>query len=296
MKRYDKNGAIDALFLVALLLIVIGAVFAFWRVNEADKVVQETHLATEAIDVNETPNASISGEASYPSEQLPSDFSVCARSTTKSNVNDICTSDFTNSSYELLLAADSYIVYAVSRTHEYVAHYNQCSLTGEATDCPTENPQTDIVIKLAANEKLENITPTSAYGYDDYDYFINASDFVISEWGIKLRLRNAEKLEYSYKAGGDFLATVQNTYDSSIVPKFELEYLDSKECVQPGIGVYRSKEVNNGSQSSNIKKLGDHYYFITGAPGQCSSGSASDLKLQSTFLEDFKTSNISELN
>ena len=47
MKRHNKHGAIDALFVVALCLVVIGAGFIFWRVSETDKTIQSADIASE---------------------------------------------------------------------------------------------------------------------------------------------------------------------------------------------------------------------------------------------------------
>ena len=51
MKRYNKHGAIDVLFVVALCLVVIGAGFVFWRVSETDKTIQSADIASEQTEL-----------------------------------------------------------------------------------------------------------------------------------------------------------------------------------------------------------------------------------------------------
>ena len=51
MKRHNKHGAIDALFVTALIFVVAGAAFAFWRVGEADEAVQNTSNVAQQTNI-----------------------------------------------------------------------------------------------------------------------------------------------------------------------------------------------------------------------------------------------------
>lgn len=107
----------------------------------------------------------------------------------------------------------------------------------------------------------------------------------IPEWGIKLKTSLSDKLLYYPR----IIETYPETFDMlgiQINPK----YLVDQNCVEFGIDLYRQQTIPRFT----YVEIGDYYYFVTGAPGQCSMNE-SDLELQSTILSELTVSNISSL-
>lgn len=108
----------------------------------------------------------------------------------------------------------------------------------------------------------------------------------IKEWGIKLKSSVKNDLVYSItsRVGGP-----EKTEIDSLGLKIKAESVNDQSCIDFGADLYRQK-VPTQFQS---KKIGEYYYYVTGAPGRCSEN-AEDLKLQDTVLTELIVSNISE--
>jgi len=110
----------------------------------------------------------------------------------------------------------------------------------------------------------------------------------INEWGIKLDSSVVAHLEYniSSRIGGS-----QNTEYDSLGLKIKQSSVENQDCVNFGADLYRQKVATE----FDSKKIGDYFYYVTGAPGQCSEN-ADDLKLQQTVLDELRIDNISKLD
>lgn len=110
---------------------------------------------------------------------------------------------------------------------------------------------------------------------------------VVKEWGIKLNSSVVNHLEYdiSSRIGG-----TQNTEYDSLGLKIKRSSVDNQDCMNFGADLYRQKVATEFES----KKIGDYFYYVTGAPGQCSEN-ADDLKLQQTVLDELRIDNVSKL-
>ena len=111
------------------------------------------------------------GSVSYPGERLPEDYNVCAIPYTEGEA--ICTTDIDGFEYETSVEPGDYTVYAISSMHEYVAYYNQCSVTDQLEGCPSKNPNTNIVVSADKDRPATNTNPTTFYGPADYQSFVS---------------------------------------------------------------------------------------------------------------------------
>jgi hypothetical protein len=62
-------------------------------------------------------------------------------------------------------------------------------------------------------------------------------------------------------------------------------------CVNFGADLYRQR---TPSDRFEAKKIGDYYYYVTGAPGVCSE-EPSDVQLQQNVLIDLNITNLEEI-
>lgn len=111
---------------------------------------------------------------------------------------------------------------------------------------------------------------------------------VVREWGIKFKTSVSNELEYSItsRTGGP----TDTTYEE-LGLKIKADAVTDKRCVNFGADLYRQTEPTT---MFGAKKIGDYYYFMTGAPGQCSENE-SDLNIQKAILHDLQVENIKEL-
>ncbi len=123
----------------------------------------------------------------------------------------------------------------------------------------------------------------------------NANQLDIKEWGITLKTSTAAKLNYTYTkkdVSAEDNPLYSQGYDSYIVPTIKSQYLDNKSCSGLGVTLSRSSEISKGSTSTNIVKVGNYYYFITGSPALCPDGSDKDNELYRSIMQDFDTKNL----
>lgn len=116
----------------------------------------------------------------------------------------------------------------------------------------------------------------------------------IPEWGIKIKMQDADKITFSIvpyreKVAPEFLGFIP---EATAVPTFKSEYLQDKTC-EPGLAMYRYKDY---VKDVNSAKVGNYYYYVTGAPGACTAdGQGQDEILKGQFLKDFVVQNIVQL-
>lgn len=117
----------------------------------------------------------------------------------------------------------------------------------------------------------------------------------VKEWGVKVAIRDAEKVQYTIDNTPNTVIS-GDTYESHLSPSFKPEALQDKSCT-PGVGMYRSKTKFANVGEDNQKKVGDYYYFVTGGPGACSDNPETnpDDQLKTRFLADFAPKNVTSL-
>ncbi len=115
----------------------------------------------------------------------------------------------------------------------------------------------------------------------------------IKEWGIKIKLKEAEKVYF--KVDNKPGEATFGKYDAVATPYFKSQYLQDKECT-PGVALFRTKTIDDFFKEG-ATKIGVYYYIITGGPGACSNDPDHnpDDQLKIRFLHDFSTENIVEL-
>ncbi len=161
------------LFSIAIVAVVFGGIFLYCNQLVAMRALKDefanyqrvvhVQVADLRAQINELRNNNepgiITGGLTYPSEGLPKDLKVCAQNNKTAEI--ICTQkDISgDATYALSVPAGEYLVFAQSgKLKAYYSEFVICGL--DADKCKTHTP---VIIKIAAGEKLENITPGDWY-------------------------------------------------------------------------------------------------------------------------------------
>ncbi|OGL31583.1 hypothetical protein A3E76_02515 [Candidatus Saccharibacteria bacterium RIFCSPHIGHO2_12_FULL_44_22] len=110
--------------------------------------------------------------------------------------------------------------------------------------------------------------------------------FDIKEWGVKLKMSTKEDLTYNISSRTGLR---ENTEYDALGLRIKTSSVISQSCVEFGTDLYRQKIPTE----FNSKKIGEYYYYVTGAPGPCSEDAA-DLELQKKVLSELEVSNVLE--
>jgi hypothetical protein len=87
----------------------------------------------------------------------------------------------------------------------------------------------------------------------------------ITEWGIEIKISGADKV--TYQITNEPGETHQgDAYVASAGLSLAASVTTDPDCQSLGLGVYRA---TSQPQYLTAKKVGDHYYWITGGPGSC---------------------------
>ena len=176
MKNQKGFSVVEGL----LILVIVGLIgFVGWYVwqskNKTDKTLENTTQAqsqpTKSQPQKNTTQASnqigtIKGQASYPSEGLPSDEEICAQDISNTSTAPICVNvgKTQTINYELTVPVGTYYVYAqLSSAPNYKAYYNEYSKCGNSVDCPEAGHKQYIKVNVAANVIVENVDPGDWY-------------------------------------------------------------------------------------------------------------------------------------
>ncbi len=114
-----------------------------------------------------------------------------------------------------------------------------------------------------------------------------SQELTVSEWGVKLSVRDAAKITYS--VAGSTGREGGPAYEASAIPVIKQTFLKDKNC-SLGIALYRTK-TEQSTLIGQTKKLGDYFYFVGGSPDSCAS--KSDDQLKGRILADFRIENLS---
>lgn len=116
----------------------------------------------------------------------------------------------------------------------------------------------------------------------------NQGYVVVKEWGVKFKSSISDKLEYKVYSS---VGLSSNTAYDALGLKIKLSALIDKDCTKFGTDLYRQTQAQSDYRT---RKMGDYYYFVTGAPGECSEH-ASDIKIQTKILSDLAIDNLEAL-
>jgi hypothetical protein len=170
---------VQQLILVAVVALAVVGIWAVARSEEQSiKGPASDHQSNDdqPPDQDQDPTATIAGDASYPSERVPSDFEVCARPTNGDLAADICTETNDQGVFEIEVEAGTYTVFALSDTNRYVAYYDECMTLADPGDCAASDQGRLVEIAASAGSKVEDINPSAWYGPADYDEFTRSSN------------------------------------------------------------------------------------------------------------------------
>jgi len=110
----------------------------------------------------------IEGSLGYPSEGIPEDMEVCAENIltkkqycTRKHIQD---KKYTfGIGYKLKVPVGDYYIFAILPSRrDWRAYYSEFVICGLKVNCPSHKP---IVVKVRANEIIENINPIDWYAY-----------------------------------------------------------------------------------------------------------------------------------
>ena len=111
----------------------------------------------------------------------------------------------------------------------------------------------------------------------------NAGYLVIKEWGVKIKMKDAEKVTYTYSATGKGEEQSNGTYDSSVGLAVKPEFLQNKTC-KVSVGYDRYTKVIDFFKES-APKIGNYYYISGGSPYNCENDA--DNALNKSIRTDF---------
>ncbi|HEX5456116.1 MAG TPA: hypothetical protein VFW77_01990 [Candidatus Saccharimonadales bacterium] len=136
--------------------------------------------------------------------------------------------------------------------------------------------------KTASDSQADKQTAQTPAAEDSNKGFL-----VIKEWGIKVKLRDSDKVTgYTYDSKpGDIFGY---KYDSAVTPVIKLINAKNENCKTIGVYMYRTDKNYEGV----TKKVGDHYFLVTGSPGQCAdSTNDPDELANQRLVKDFVPAN-----
>lgn len=155
-------------------------------------------------------------------------------------------------------------------------------LKPEQTQNSNNTQQTSVKSEEKTKEETEN--PNEGY-------------LVIKEWGIRVKMRDAAKVQYKLRDFGPDDRKFQNagSYRYSITMSVKPEFLEDETCKGASVEMIQLISFNDGS-GWQAKEVDGNYYLVTGSPYFCDGGSDSaDNKLGKRVLEDFRIENISPI-
>ena len=118
----------------------------------------------------------------------------------------------------------------------------------------------------------------------------------IPSWGIKIKMRDADKILITlfahegitqYKDSGAY-------YDESISYVIREDALQDKRCAVEGLGSGIIRLVNTGGLT-DYRVIGDYAYAQAASPGGACEYNAEDAALQKRIFEDFVPANIEQI-
>ena len=154
----------------------------------------------------------------------------------------------------------------------YVWQKNNKSDDSQNNQATTQNDQ---------EQTAPQETPTPEEAPANNDGFL-----VLEAWGVKLPLRDYDKVQIEIK-NQDGRLDHASDYEAYAEPSFKAGVMQDKTCTA-GLNLYRSK--SNFPDFQVKKKIGDYYYVTTGSPFVCNN--AADQQINARFVEDFSSAKL----
>ncbi len=112
----------------------------------------------------------------------------------------------------------------------------------------------------------------------------NTGYLVVKEWGVKIKMKEAAKVTYTY--GSEEFDDPRNGEhgDSGISLEVKPEYLQDKTC-KVSVGWARYKTIKDSFFLERARKIGDYYFMSSGSPYNC--GNDADNALNQSIRNDF---------
>ncbi len=168
--QYNKNLVIGLLSIVIFLFLFVG----FFAIkNKQKSASSKTTSPTVTIANTPTPevteeNGFLEGSLSYPSEQIPSELTVCAENSQTKKV--YCTGEKINSQkytyglgYKLSVPPGNYLIYSQMPQESYKAYYSDFVTCGLSINCKSHNP---IPVEVKNNETSDKVDPQDWYNIE----------------------------------------------------------------------------------------------------------------------------------
>jgi len=122
--------------------------------------------------------------------------------------------------------------------------------------------------------------------------------FVVQDWGIKIRMRDADKISLAMDSSmrGNPMQFMDTGayYDSAITYTINDGVLLDGRCSQKALGSEILRLVNTGGLT-NYRVVGDYAYARVSSPGLPCQFNSEDAALQGRIYEDFDISNIEQI-
>lgn len=189
-KKFKLTHGLPVVLITAIIAILclVGWYAHHHKINT--KAVQpattKTTAQTPKTDVNtappQTPQGTITGTPSYPSEGLPADEKVCAVNITNTalvycdnigqrQTKPTCSVTDTNCQnpplvkFSIKVPAGEYYVYATAEKElpNYKAYYDQFAACGNSVNCSAEGHKQYIKVAVTANAVIDNVDPSDWY-------------------------------------------------------------------------------------------------------------------------------------
>ena len=161
---------------IILLVIIIGLLgFIAWNfVQQSNKGNDDTTTTSSAKTTSPSPSPKaieyglIKGKASYPSDHLPEDETVCAENITDKTAKPVCVNvgETQTINYELKVPVGDYYVY--SETNGFMndhqkAYYNEFVKCGLDYSCPESGHTQYIKVSVAKDAVVTGVDPGDWY-------------------------------------------------------------------------------------------------------------------------------------
>lgn len=142
--------------------------------------------------------------------------------------------------------------------------------------------KSDIVVPPTA-EKTTSSQSQSQQGASNQTVETTTGYLVVKEWAVKVKMKDADKIGYTYNSASSDDPVTGEHVNSSIVFQIKPEFLQDKTC-QLSIGWSRYETVKNQQLAQSAVKIGDYYFISSGNPYNC--GNDADNALTKSIRED----------
>lgn len=112
----------------------------------------------------------------------------------------------------------------------------------------------------------------------------NEGYLVIKEWGVKIKMKDSDKVTYVFDDVDAEDPASGESYDSSMALQVKDEFLQDKSC-KVSVGWSRYPTLKDDFFIQRAKKIGDYYFISGGSPYNC--GNDADNAINQSVRSDF---------